>query len=164
MPFAIVGQRSCLGEAPQLHKKAREKASLTDDEADGANEEFERLNNEMLTALRPAYMEITGDDNEAAIIAIAPNALYAEILDKTSKAHLQTLFQRLSAKRAGHEQAPEDTRETAAIERLFRAITASGETLEGRLADRFGEDKARAIRDARDGFGSKYGSSYGCPD
>lgn len=85
------------------------------------------------------------------------------LADKTEKERMREVFRRLSAEKAGHAAAPPTLDGIGPVERLFRGLTNAGDALQGRLADRLGEETAQKIRDHNDGFGSRHRSTYGCP-
>ncbi len=141
--------------------EAVEELGLTDDQRDAINEELARSNERLLATIREVYGEVTGDEDAQNM---APFAMYAEVFDKTPRVDLQRVFQRLSAERAGHLDAPQDVSQVNPVERLYRALTTSGNDLQGAIADRVGEDIAQKLRDKHGGYGSKSRSSHGCPE
>lgn len=149
-----------LDEPPRVWKEAIEDLQLSEAEVQAANEAFAANNERMLGALRALYVEVTGDTENQHL---APDALVAEITDKTEKDDVRHVFKRLSAERAGLVEPPADLASRPAIERLFRLLTTSGDLLEEDMASRFGPELARELRDHHNGWGSKSRSRPGCP-
>lgn len=123
-------------------------------------------NTRLVEAIRAAYLEVTGDE-PAAVQAVAPNALFSEIEDKTPIDERRRIFKQLAEERArgvAVDLSAERLATMTPAERLFRVITSSGDRLEAALAKEVGPEQARQMRDAHNGFGNVHRSSYGCPE
>ncbi|MFO0745940.1 MAG: hypothetical protein U1F43_09735 [Myxococcota bacterium] len=114
----------------------------------------------LVATIRQVYAAVMGEDPAASV---APTALVEEIEDKTPKPEMQRVFQLLSAERAGLAEPPPDDAPRPPVERLFRVLTSSGDRLQKKLAEHFGDDMAKAMREAHGGFGMASRSSAGCP-
>ncbi|TNF38261.1 MAG: hypothetical protein EP329_00945 [Deltaproteobacteria bacterium] len=148
-------------DAPQtVTRDAVEELGLDGDQLATANAALAATNKRLLDALMGLYVEATGDPAPAGL---APDAMFAEIVDKTPREAVQKVFQRLSAERAGLADPPVDVAATEPVERLFRLVTAAGDQLERELADKLGPELAHALRDAHHGWGAKSASRMGCP-
>lgn len=143
-----------------ISRDAAEKAGLGEREQGEVGELMKAYNDRMLAAVRGLYVEVTGDAETANL---APEAMLAEIDDKTDPAELKRVFQQLAAERAGLAAAPTDLTQAPAVERLYRLLTSAGDDLEGELASHIGSEKARALRDHEGGWNSRSRSSHGCP-
>ena len=113
--------------------------------------------------LRAAYVELTGDDM-ANVLAIAPEALLSEIMDKTTRPEVSRLYGLLSRERADHapDVPPEQLAKLGPTERVLRVLTTSGDRVEAALAKVLGPERARDARDVHGGFGHVSRSSNGC--
>lgn len=136
-------------------------ASLSESERPVVEEVFRRNNEATLAELRRLYTLVTGDDQ---VENLAPEAMLAEINDKSEHRELRLAFERLSAERAGLQPAPAEGVEQSAVEQVYRLLTSVGERLEAELSAKVGPERARQMRDAHDGWGSASRSSYGCPE
>jgi hypothetical protein len=136
-------------------------ASLSESERPVVEEVFRRTNEETLAELRRLYTVVTGDDQ---VDNLAPEAMLAEINDKSEHRDLRLAFERLSAERAGLQPAPAEGVEQSAVEQVYRLLTSVGDRLETELSAKVGPERARQMRDAHDGWGSASRSSYGCPE
>ena len=133
---------------------------LTPEQHTAIVETIAESNTRLLNEMRAAYAAVNGIEADPNV---APQALFAEIQDKTEHRTLRRIFQALSAERAGHQDAPQTLDGLDPVERLFRVVTTAGDRLQGKLADRVGEDVAQRLRDLKNGFGNRSRSSYGCP-
>ncbi len=155
-----------LGEPPRVPREEAEPFALTDAQLDALDEQLAAENARLIEAIRQAYVEVTGDDL-AAIQAVAPEALFNEVQDKTPIEERRRIFQLLARERAegvAPDVTPARLAELTPIERLLRVITSSGERLEAAMGEVVGPEVARQMRDARGGFGNRHRSSYGCPE
>lgn len=144
-----------------LPPDAATKVELGPEEMDEVAGVLRDYNDRMLSSVRALYTEITGDEEVANL---APDAMLAEIDDKTAPEELRRVFQQLSAERAGRAAPPSDPAAGPAIERLYRLLTTAGDDLEGALATRIGSSKAHALRELEGGWGSRSRSTRGCPE
>lgn len=136
-------------------------ASISESERPAIEEVVGRVNTETLAELRRLYTLVTGDDQ---VENLAPEAMLAEINDKSEHRDLRLAFERLSAERAGLQPAPAEGVELSPVEQVYRLLTSVGDRLEAELAAKVGPERARQMRDAHDGWGSASRSSYGCPE
>jgi hypothetical protein len=145
--------------------------TLTDDRARsmGMNPEeraeYERLGAEMhrkvSAELRKLYLEVTGDKGGAE--SLNPWALETEILEKSPESVVPEVFRRLAQERAGLSPPPRDASGQSPAERMMRLITSLGDRFEDELGKAIGADRARALREANNGWHSRSTSSHGCP-
>ncbi len=138
-----------------------EDVGLDAGEREAAQKVLEAFNARALAEVRRLYTEVTGDENTENL---APEAMMAEINDKTDKREVRQVFERLAAERAGRTPPPGDIPANTPFDQLYRLLLGAGDSLEAELADVVGAKKARGLRDAHDGWGSKSRSSYGCPE
>jgi hypothetical protein len=142
--------------------KQAERAGLTDGERAEANRVTAEVHTHTLAELRALFVEVTGD--KAGAETLSPQALSSEILDKSPEAQMKEIFARLSRERAGLQAAPADTRGAPAAERLMRLMTTLGDKYERELGEAVGPDRAHALREQNNGWGSRNVSSNGCPE
>ncbi|MCB9732019.1 MAG: hypothetical protein H6745_05235 [Deltaproteobacteria bacterium] len=119
----------------------------------------------LVSTIREAYVTLTGDDPQA-ILSVAPSALFDEVEDKTPVEERRRVYQLLSNERARGDASRLDAAALAALspyERMYRAVTSSGDRLMAALREAVGPDLARSLRDLHDGFGSRSRSMVGCP-
>lgn len=124
-----------LDEPQTVSKSAVTDLGLNDDQIAAINATFAATNARLLAATTALYVEATGD---TAPSGMAPEAMFAEIVDKTPRARVKEVFQRLSAERAGLAAPPSDPSLADPIERLFRLATGAGDQLERDLAAKIG--------------------------
>jgi hypothetical protein len=135
---------------------------LSNEERDAASRAAEEWNARTLHDLRGLYVEITGDSRAADVLSA--NALQEEIINKSADhAQLQQLFQRLSRERAGLAAPPADLKGASPIERYFRLVTGAGDQFEHALGQAIGAKRAHDLHANANGWGTRHGSSYGCP-
>jgi len=154
-----------LGDPPRVPREEAEAFDLSDEQLAALDARLAAENERLVQTIRQAYVEVTGDD-PAAIQAVAPEALFSEVQDKTPIEERQRIFRSLAQERArGVEPDVSAARldELSPAERMFRVITSSGDRLEAALGEVVGPEVARQMRDARRGFGDRHRSSYGCP-
>lgn len=144
----------------RISKEAAAAAGLADEELSAVDEVLASSNDRLLAAVRALYVEVTGDSETDNL---APEAMLAEMDDKTDPAEIKRVFQQLSAERAGLATAPADLTAAPPMERLYRLLTSAGDALEGELGARIGADRARALREHDGGWNSRSRSSHGCP-
>lgn len=149
-----------LDEPMTITRSAVDELGLDGEQVRAVNAVLAKTNQRLLDAVMGLYVEATGDPAPAGF---APDAMFAEILDKTPRETIKAVFQRLSAERAGLAPPPADPAAGEPIERLLRLVTAAGDQLERELADKVGADVARALRDEHQGWGEKSRSRVGCP-
>ena len=150
-----------LGEPITLPTETAERFSLDEAQVALINKAIAEESAAVIAGIRAAYVEATGDD-PAAILAVAPGALVEEIQDKTPLEEKRRVYRLLAEERAAAGIAA-DARTVSAFERVMRLLTTSGDRLESKLAESFGHEAAREMRDAHDGFGNVSRASYGCP-
>jgi hypothetical protein len=135
---------------------------LSADERASASKAAEDWNARALRDLRALYVEITGDARAADVLS--SNALQEEIINKSADhTQLQALFQRLSRERAGLAAPPADLKGTSPVERYFRLVTGAGDQFERAVGQAIGAGRAHELRAKQNGWGTRHGSSYGCP-
>jgi len=149
-----------LDEPQTVTRSAFEELGMTSDELERANAVMAATNQRLLDAVMGLYVEVTGDTAPAGL---APDAMLAEIVDKTPRDVIRRVYQRLSAERAGLADPPADPSAGDPVERLFRLVTGAGDRLEQDLAEQIGPELARSLRDEHRGWGSKSRSRVGCP-
>lgn len=149
-----------LDEPQTVTRSAVDEFGLDGEQVTAVNAVLAKTNQRLLDAVMGLYVEATGDPAPAGF---APDAMFAEIVDKTPRETIKAVFQRLSAERAGLAPPPADPAAGEPIERLLRLVTAAGDQLERELADKVGADVARALRDEHQGWGEKSRSRVGCP-
>jgi hypothetical protein len=137
------------------------KLNMTEDEAEVMAEVHQAFVAESLERLRAIYVAATGDTENARVLA--PEALQQEVLDKSSEESIRRAYQRVSQERAGLAAPPADTSGLTPAEQLVRFNTGLGDAYEHALADKLGAAKARELRRANDGWGSRHSSGVGCP-
>jgi hypothetical protein len=113
----------------------------------------------LVSRVQQAYREVTGDDTGG----LSTYAMLMELDDKVPEVELKQVFQRLSAERAGRIPAPAELGSRPPVERVYRALTQSGDQLEQAIAKELGPEAAKRLRRVRDGWSSRSRSSYGCP-
>lgn len=146
-------------EPPTLSAEWAAEAELSDDEREVVDRVFAREHQALVGAIAQAYREVTGDDSGG----LSTSAMLMELEDKVPEGELKAVFQRLSAERAGRVPGPVDPANVSPVERVFRALTQSGDVVESALAKELGPEVARRLRHTRGGWSSKSRSSYGCP-
>lgn len=137
------------------------KLNMTEDEAEVMAEVHQAFVAEALTKLRAIYVAATGDTENARVLA--PEALEQEVIDKSTEESIRRAYQRVSQERAGLAAPPADTTGMTPAEQLVRFNTGLGDAYERALADKLGAAKARELRRANDGWGSRHSSGMGCP-
>jgi hypothetical protein len=140
-----------------FRQSAIEAAGLSQTEVEAIGSVTTAYNERMLAEVRRIYGEVTGDEENANM---APDAMIAEINDKSGQQEIQRIFQRLSAERAGLADPSDPGSPT---ERLYRLFIGAGDALEAELAAKIGAEKARTLRESDHGWGSRSRSSPGCP-
>lgn len=149
-----------VGEKPTVDDEAVASLKLTKEEQDAVAEELTKFNTDTLAELRRIYTEVTGDDQ---VGSLASEAMFAELNDKSDRTEIRLTFEKLAAERAGLAQPPEEGAEMPSVERAYRLMTAAGDRLEAAMAARIGTERARELREYRNGWGSASRSTYGCP-
>lgn len=132
---------------------------LSDEERQLINAAMATSHEHLTGLIQQVYGEITGDPQTGSM---STTAMLAEIRDKTEFSQLRAIFSTLARERAGL-QAPPESADMPALERLFRGLTGEGDKLEQRIADGIGPQLARDYRDLHSGWSSGHRSSYGCP-
>jgi hypothetical protein len=152
---------SIWAEAPRADSRAVKELGLTKTEQDAVRKVLAAYHRRMRDKLHKLYVEVTGDDKN--VDSLSMRAITSEIKDKSPRAEIKQVFQRLARERAGLQTPPSSLSGTSAIERLYRLLTSAGDRVEKAMAAEIGPDLARRYRRVRDGFGSRSRSSYGCP-
>lgn len=149
--------------APELRPSDLALLDVSPAEERAINTAIAAEHDRVVSTLRLAYVELTGDDM-ANVMAIAPEALLSEIMDKTTRPEVTRLFGLLSRERAEHaaEVPAEQLAKLGPAERVLRVLTTSGDRIEAALAKVIGPEQARAARDVHGGFGHVSRSSNGC--
>ncbi len=142
---------------PSIPTGDLEKLELSESEREVIDRKMAESQARIIAEIRSTYTRVTGDENTGSL---APEAMFAEVRDKTTEAELQRVFQRLARERAGMTPPAEAT---TPVERLFRALTSEGDRLEQSLATELGAETARNIRALHGGWGDRNRSSQGCP-
>ncbi len=135
---------------------------LSDQERAEINRVNADTNAKVTAQLRQLYVEVTGD--KAGGDVLTPRALEEEILAKSNQKDIKDAYYKLSHERAGLLKPPADLSSVPAVERMQRLMTGLGDGVEQDLAKSIGPERAHSLRTAHDGWGSKHGSSYGCPE
>lgn len=146
-------------EAPTLSEDWAALAELGEAEREVVDRLFKEHHGYLVSQVQQAYREVTGDDSGG----LSTSAMLMELDDKVPEGELKQVFQRLSAERAGRVPAPTELASRPPIERVYRALTQSGDQLEGAIALELGADAAKRLRRVREGWSSRSRSSYGCP-
>lgn len=133
---------------------------LRDNEVAIVNEQFALSHARLVEVVRATYAQLTGDDTPGSM---SPEAMYAEISDKSAKEELQRIFRQLSHERAGLLQPPADLSALPPVEQMYRVLTTEGDALEQSLAEQLGADLAAELRNLHNGWNSKFRSTHGCP-
>lgn len=137
-----------------------EERSWTDPEREAINAALAAHHTQMIEQIRALYVEATGDPNAGSM---SPQAMMAEINDKTPVQEIRGTYQRLAQERAQMIEPPEQLEGRSVTERLYRLLLSAGDGAERAVADKVGDEMAEQVREFKDGFGSKHRSSYGCP-
>ncbi len=137
------------------------KLGMTEEEAEVVSEVHQAFVAESLKQLRAIYVAATGDEDNARVLA--PDALKQEIIDKSPEDAMKRAYQRVAQERAGLAAPPADATGLTPAERLVRFNTGLGDAFERALADKLGATRARELRHAKDGWGSRHDASVGCP-
>lgn len=111
--------------------------------------------------LRALYIEVTGDENGAHVLAA--QSLKLEIFDKSSDLSIRQAFQRLARERAGLERPPSDVSTRTPAERLLRFDLSLGDAYERALAEKLGPKRARQLRLNNEGWLERRDSRASCP-
>ena len=114
---------------------------------------------QLLKQLRLIYIEVTGDEPGAE--SLSPRNMQHEIFEKSAPGDLHEALRLISAERAGRQKPPSDVSERPPIERLLRALAASGAKLEKAIADQLGAERAKELRVAGVVWARR--SQAGCP-
>lgn len=146
-------------EAPTLSQDWANEAELTEEEQEIVDRLFKEHHGQLVSRVQQAYREVTGDDTGG----LSTYAMLMELDDKVPEVELKQVFQRLSAERAGRIPAPAELGSRPPVERVYRALTQSGDQLEQAIAKELGPEAAKRLRRVRDGWSSRSRSSYGCP-
>lgn len=155
-----------LGEPPRVPREEADAFELSEAQLTALDERLAAENARLIEAIRQAYVEVTGDD-PAAIQAVAPEALFTEVQDKTPIEERRRIFRLLAEERASGVEpdvSPPRLANLSPAERMFRVITTSGDRLEAAMGEVVGPEVARQMRDAHRGFGNRHRSSFGCPE
>jgi len=152
-----------LGLNPQtLDAEHASEMGLSDGERVAMNKLNADFNGKITVELRQLYVELTGDS--AGADALTPGSLIEELEEKSVRPDVQAAYQRIAREKAGLQAAPADLRGTAPIDRLMRLRSSLGDRYEKELGAAIGPDLAHQLREKNGGWGSRHGSSYGCPD
>lgn len=155
-----------LGEPPRVPREEADAFELSEAQLSALDERLAAENARLIEAIRQAYVEVTGDD-PAAIQAVAPEALFTEVQDKTPIEERRRIFSLLAKERASGVEpdvSPARLADLSPAERMFRVITTSGNRLEAAMGEVVGPEVARQMRDAHRGYGNRHRSSFGCPE
>jgi len=107
------------------------------------------------------YLEATGEVDRDRADAMSPSALAREIEDKGAEGEADEIRARIARERAGLARPPADLSQTSPVERYLRSIITLGDEMETIVARAVGPERARALRELNDGWGSKHEMS-GC--
>ncbi|MEO1337233.1 MAG: hypothetical protein AAFV29_16445 [Myxococcota bacterium] len=149
-----------VGETRNLSTDIVSKLELSQSETDVINRLLVEHNEQMVAETQRLYTAITGDDQVGSLSA---QSMFSEVNDKVSQLERQTVFQQLSAERAGLRPPPAPEMVLSPVEQLFRLYVGAGDQLEQALGAELGPDMARRIRAADDGFSTRLRMSPGCP-
>ncbi len=137
------------------------KLGVTAAELPGVQDVHEAFVARALMELRTIYVEATGDEDSAHVLAA--HSLQYEIRDKSPELSLQRAYQRLARERAGLQSPPSDPSGMTPAERLLRFTLGLGDAYERALAEKLGTKRARELRQKNDGWLERRDSQEGCP-
>jgi hypothetical protein len=144
-----------------LDAKAAARQGLSEEERQIVNDVHKSFNRRSMGELRKLYVEVTGDSKAAELLSAA--ALQQEIVAKSPDGEAPEVFKRLSHERAGLMPTPAAGAPSSPLERMMRLLTSIGDKYEQELAAQLGPARAHELRTKEHGWGSRSGSSYGCP-
>lgn len=145
-------------EAGKIGSEAGE-IDITAEEAAAINKVYAAINERHAKETRALYIEVTGDSANAETLSV--DSMAAEIREKSPQDPM--LMKRIAEERAGLRPPPPDLSKLSAVERYMRLLGALGDETERQLAAEIGPERARAIREAGNGWGSRM-QIAGCPD
>ncbi|MCG8421306.1 MAG: hypothetical protein MJE77_25590 [Proteobacteria bacterium] len=133
---------------------------LSETEHQQVNQTLAEMHARWKEQLRQLYIEATGDTSGADSLSM--NAMARELWDKSLPGETERIQQRIARERAGMIEPPADWSRASPIERYFRRLGALGDEMEAALGRKLGRDKARALREQNQGWGSRM-EVAGCP-
>jgi hypothetical protein len=141
--------------------KGAQKLGLSEAEREVMNEVLREMKEQVITELRQLYLEMSGDAQMSE--RLSPPALESEMFARSPEGAGGRARAQIARERAGLVPPAADLSRTPVLERMLRLKTSVGDQFERKLAERFGPERARALRAREDGWSGKMVNS-GCPD
>lgn len=133
---------------------------LSDDERAAFDRIMRAGDPQLIATLRSIYIEVTGDRAGAETLSL--RNMQHEVFEKSAPGDVNEALRLISAERAGRAEPPVDLAGRPPVERMLRALAASGARLERALAAEVGPERARQLRKERVAWARRRQS--GCPD